>query len=244
MGTIGYGYGSEWHLLRYLGYHRKSLNDAIRASMPDVKAIEWFDFRFNPNARLLDGELKGVEFMVEDEPARVNWPDFWPTLRDSRSNNPPNWDAIALLTLDTNDLCWMLIEAKAHLDEASSSCRAKPAAVGGGREKIDEALNKTKQAIGARPDADWMNGYYQYANRLAVLYHINQHAPPPARLLHICFVGDQNPNANCPQDEDEWGPALEAMEQHLGLTHRSDLEQLVRTLFLPVCGDNDGYGGA
>lgn len=22
MGTIGYGYGSEWHLLRYLGYHQ------------------------------------------------------------------------------------------------------------------------------------------------------------------------------------------------------------------------------
>ena len=29
MGKIGYTYGSEWHLLRYLGYHRNELNRQI-----------------------------------------------------------------------------------------------------------------------------------------------------------------------------------------------------------------------
>lgn len=103
MSTIGYGYGSEWHLLRYLGYHRKALNDSIVDMMPDVEAIKWFDFRFNSNVRFLDGELKGVEFLSENEPARKAWPDFWPTRRDSKSNNPPNWDAVALLSLKSKD---------------------------------------------------------------------------------------------------------------------------------------------
>jgi hypothetical protein len=239
MSVIGYGYGSEWHLLRYLGYHRGALNDAVMGAMPDVKSIEWFDFRFNPRLRLLDAEHKGLEFMAEDEPARVAWGDFWPS-----TGNPPNWDAVALLTLNSNDLCWMLVEAKAHLDEGKSDCHAKPATQGGGRDMIERALQQTKTSIGARPDADWMSGYYQHANRLATLYHIDKHGPPSARLLHLLFVGDTNPNAVCPETGDDWGPTLETMEDHLGLTHQSDLEQHVYTLFLNVCGENAIDGGA
>ena len=29
MADVGYGYGSEWHLLRFLGYHRNVLDSAI-----------------------------------------------------------------------------------------------------------------------------------------------------------------------------------------------------------------------
>jgi hypothetical protein len=236
MGDIGFGYGGEWHLLRYLGRHRKVLDKAIQAEMPDVKAIEWFDFRFAPKAKHFDGELKGVEFLHEDEPAKVHWPEFWP-----RRGNIPNWDAVALLTTNRNELCWLLVEAKANVGELKAPCRAKNE---GGLKKIEEALRLTKIAVGVDPERDWTSNYYQYANRLAVLFHFNHHKPPPARLLHIYFLADSNPKANCPATWQGWGPHLEKCEQCLGLTHRSDLEKSVFSLFLPVCGQNGEFGGA
>jgi len=235
MGELGFGYGGEWHLLRYLGRHRRALDAAVKKTMPDVREIEWFDFRFSPNNGRLDGELRGVEFLMDDEPAKLKWPSFWPS-----RGNVPNWDAVALLTTQSNDLVWMLVEAKAHLGELASSCQAKEA---GGLEVIQTALRETKTAMGVHPARDWINAYYQHANRLAVLHHFNKHGPPSARLLNIYFLGDKNPHAKCPTTWDEWGPALEAREQHLGLNHRSDLEKQVYSMFLPVCGDNSNYGG-
>jgi hypothetical protein len=46
------GYGSERHLLRYLGYHRGALDAAIKQAMGDIREIEWFDFQF-----CADGDL-------------------------------------------------------------------------------------------------------------------------------------------------------------------------------------------
>jgi len=234
MSEIGYGYGSEWHLLRYLGYHRGALDAAVKCLMGDVREIEWFDFRFDPTRKYLDAELKGVEFLMDDESAKQTWPDFWPT-----SGNPPNWDAVGLLTLTTNNLAWLLVEAKAHLNEIDSSCGAKnPGSVA----MIDLALRQTKCACGVAEDRDWITRYYQYANRLAVLYHFNRHAPG-ARLLNIYFTGDHNPNAECPQHPEQWRLALKARDSYLGLAGNSPLEARVYSLFLPVCGQNAGYGG-
>ena len=36
MAEIGYGYGSEWHLMRFMARHRKLLEKAIRESIGDV----------------------------------------------------------------------------------------------------------------------------------------------------------------------------------------------------------------
>ena len=47
MGKIGFTYGSEWHLLRYLGY-RNELNRQIEEVIPakNVKIESWSDFHF------------------------------------------------------------------------------------------------------------------------------------------------------------------------------------------------------
>ena len=52
MGRLGYTYGSEWHLLRFLGYHRNELNRRIEDIIPgdQVKVINWIDFHFLGNA--------------------------------------------------------------------------------------------------------------------------------------------------------------------------------------------------
>lgn len=228
MSEIGYGYGSEWHLLRHLGYHRNQLNDAIKKLMPDVDDIEWFDHRFNPKLKFYDAEWKGLEFMQPDEPGRIAWESFWP-----KSGNQPNWDAVALLRIGP-DLCWMLVEAKAHKAELKSSCKAKSE---GGLDRIADALEETKHAMGVPHEADWLGGYYQYANRLAVLYLLMRENVP-SRLLNMYFTGDCNPNGDCPRNEDDWRPAIVAMKQHLKLTGESDLENHTYEMFLPVCDDN------
>lgn len=66
MGKIGCGYGSEWHLQRYLGRHRELLREEI-LSITGGDDIQWLDFNFsNSNEPLMrDRELKGVEFLDE-----------------------------------------------------------------------------------------------------------------------------------------------------------------------------------
>lgn len=82
-----------------------------------------------------------------------------------------------------------------------------------------------------------MNGYYQYAQRLAVLDHRTRHGVG-ARLLFIYFCGYARPESFvCPQSEDEWGEALNDQEQRLGLPDRHCLSGSIHKLFLPVRGE-------
>lgn len=66
MGKIGYGYGSEWHLLRYLGYHRAYFSEEI-VHIVGGQAVEWLDFPFSSaNAPLQDDrEFVGLEFIAD-----------------------------------------------------------------------------------------------------------------------------------------------------------------------------------
>ncbi len=49
MAEIGHGYGSEWHLLRFLGRHRANLGAAIQRLI-GCDTISWLDFPFDPKA--------------------------------------------------------------------------------------------------------------------------------------------------------------------------------------------------
>lgn len=64
MGRIGFGYGSEWHLLRHLGYHREYLS-LKTLNVTGGRSIEWLDFDFSKeNAPLRDDrEFLGLEFI-------------------------------------------------------------------------------------------------------------------------------------------------------------------------------------
>ncbi len=55
MGDMRFGYGSEWHLLRFLGRHRNYLNQQILKVMGSEGCcrIEWLDFNFSPTRKLL-----------------------------------------------------------------------------------------------------------------------------------------------------------------------------------------------
>ena len=229
MGTIGYGYGSEWHLLRYLGYHRSYLNDQVM-ELIGAHSMEWLDFGFSEVNDPLhyDKEVKGLEF-IQDTDVQKKWQRFWP-----QTGNSQNWDAIGKANIN-GETEWLLVEAKAHVQELNSNCGAKNYS---SLNKIRNALKETIETIGdiSKPTDYWLTPYYQYANRLAVLYFLMHKCSPAvnSRLLFIYFYGDYHEGAICPQSAEEWQSNIQVMKAHLGIDERSQLNQRVHYLFLPV----------
>lgn len=237
MGIMGHGYGSEFHLLRYLGYHRRDLNRAIEQETGG-RVLDWRDFGFHPRGKFphLDAEWKGLEFLGPDmEAVKAAWAGFWP-----QTGNPPNWDAVGLLELDSHTE-FILAEAKAHASEINNDCGASEE---GGLPKIREALAQTVKANGFKADHEkWLNGFYQCANRLATLHFLLQH-DVLSRLVFIYFTGD-DPTLYakpvvCPKNEQEWDGHLQKMYDHLGMPGSGQLKRRVHRLFLPICGPTGG----
>ncbi len=225
MATMGKGYGSECHLLRCLGRHRARLDAAV-GRVISAEFVRWLDYPFDPTNAWPDGEWKGLDFLPDNEPAKKAWADFWP-----QRGNAPNWDAVGYVVVDGQDE-WLLVEAKAHLKEIRSSCTAKPK---GGLRKIRKAMDQTKRVLGVPKDRDWLNRYYQFCNRVAVLQFLASQGVP-ARLLFIYFTGDKgNERRSCPKNEMEWKPALAAQDAHVGLPAGNPLADRIHKLFLPVC---------
>ena len=231
MGKMGDWYGSEFHLLRYLGYHRRDLNSAVEKQIGG-RVSEWLDFAFAGKGKL-DKEWRGVDFVGSTQAVRSAWTKFWP-----QTGNVPNWDAVGRLELNAG-VDYLLIEAKAHVEELQSSCSASKR---GGLDTIREALQATIKSNGFPAKVeDWLSPYYQYANRLAHLHFLLEHAIP-AHLVFIYFCGDDwggktlnnGKRPNCPKNAQGWGTHLNRMYDRLGLRGQSKLEQSVHSVFLRV----------
>ncbi len=174
----------------------------------------------------MDAEWKGLDFLPQEGPTRGQWTEFWP-----QAGRAQNWDAVGQVSVSGREE-WLLVEAKAHLGEIQSSCQASPA---GGLDTIRAAFEATKKALGVQPGRDWLSGYYQFCNRVAVLHFLNSH-DVPARLLFVYFTGDAFPDssADCPADEDGWREALAKQAEHVGLPDQHPLSNRIHKLFLPV----------
>ena len=179
MARIGYGYGSEWHLLRWMGRYRNDLIKKIRevTNKPNSK-IDFLDFHFNPSEKWPDSELKGIEFLLMDHSANRAWEIFWP-----QSGNIPNWDAVGKIT-DILGEEWLLVEAKAHSEELISNCGGKEH---GGLPIIRKAFQTTINQLGITANvSSWLKPYYQYANHLSFLSFLHSQ-DIPSHLLNIYF---------------------------------------------------------
>ncbi len=126
--------------------------------------------------------------------------DFWP-------RGGPQWDALAT----TSDGRVLLCEAKAHVSELRSDCKASSR---DSREQILKSLEKTKVHFGAASDADWATGCYQYANRLAHLYFLRSRGVN-AHLIMIYFTGDRDMRG--PSSTEQWQRAIRRVHDRLGL---------------------------
>jgi len=93
-----------------------------------------------------------------------NW---WP------SGSPqPQWDAIG----KTENGTIILVEAKAHIGETRTSCRASDKS----KMKILDSFKLLHKELEAKTDFDevkdiWLNEYYQTANRLLFLQNLNKY---------------------------------------------------------------------
>jgi hypothetical protein len=224
---IGRGYGSEFHLLRYLGYHRHALKMAVGQVVG--AEVEWYDVPFSPDpSRSYYDEWKGVEFLPAGHPALREWHSFWP----KSPGSAPRWDAVGHLHRPNKD-AFLLVEAKSHTREIISHCRA----TGGDREQIARALEEAKSAFGVRPECDWLSPYYQMCNRLALLAYLHRYGVL-AHLLFVYFTGEETfPKGGgmvCPKSEAEWRQALLPMHDHVGWDAGAPLAAYVHQMYLPM----------
>ena len=179
MAEIGYGYGSEWHLMRFMARHRKLLEKAIRESIGNVKEIEtfdWFDFKFGSSGITSDNELKGLSFLEESKSIKGYIKSDW-----------QSWDAIFKL-----DDTYYLVEAKAHIEEMRGSCSSDEAK---SQEKIKDYICNNLDSLGISIDRDMcLADYYQLANRLATTAFLRNNGID-ARCIYIYFInGYEKPN--------------------------------------------------
>lgn len=67
MAQIGYGYGSEFQLMRFLGHHRNLLENEIKKQIGVEGEIHWLDFGFSNSESCVSGddEIKGLNFLVD-----------------------------------------------------------------------------------------------------------------------------------------------------------------------------------
>jgi hypothetical protein len=93
----------------------------------------------------------------------------------------------------------------------SSTCTAGATSL----RTINTSLESSKLAFDAKQGSDWINGYYQYANRLAHLHFLQKHGVD-ARLVFLYFMGDGEMNG--PRSEAEWRPYIDAAHAHLGIS--------------------------
>jgi hypothetical protein len=229
------GYGSAWHLLRCLGWHREKFTRGISNAI-GVPSIEWLDFPlggsklYSSHAPIRDCEWRRLAF-ADDANLRMEYDGFWPSLGEQQ-----NWDAVGRIT--SGDRQWVLVEAKGHQDEVKFD--GTGAQEHGGRPTIRQSFFETLQACGfneleaTQQAEEWLTGCYQHANRIATLHFLHKHGIQ-AHVVFLYFCGDEHPSGRfCPTDAKQWSPTIEAIDKAPGLRGQSNLENFIHNIFLKI----------
>ena len=177
MAQIGYGYGSEYQLLRFLGHHRHELEKKISDQIGQG-TFDWVDFEYaNPKKSISgDKEITGLGFLEK------LYPDQYQNVVDDyrtyiKKSDWQNWDAVFI----HNGILY-LVEAKAHVGELSS----------GKEEHGDSSKDLILRFFGSQlsrlpVNRVWLQEYYQLANRLATAALLNKHGIK-TKVLYLFFV--------------------------------------------------------
>ena len=212
MAQIGYGYGSEFQLLRFLGHHRNDLEEAIRKAIGDShESFYWFDFDFADREKVISGdsEMCGLSFLKKEIPNISG-------VCDKVKKYPWNfdrwqyWDAVFKL----NDVIYF-VEAKAHKDEIKSGNKKH----GGTHSK--EILEFMKGQFSCATE-EWLKDYYQFANRLSTVSLLNNNGIS-CKLVNIYFVDgyyDREHSINKDTSEDSYRTEIDQELKTLGIDEK------------------------
>jgi hypothetical protein len=200
--------GSLKWIQTLVGEHPAVLEDAVRAAagQPPTWQVSWV----SPLASDAWAEYRDRAFLVRLGLGRLanDLDSFWP-------RGGPQWDGLGR----SSDGGVVLIEAKSHKTELNSSCDASPASLS----LITKSLDSAKAAFGVPSGADWLNGFYQYSNRLAHLHFFQQHSVP-SRLVFVYFVSDQDMGG--PNSPNQWREFLNSVYVRLGFEPSHELPGL------------------
>jgi len=147
--------------------------------------------------------------------------EFWP-------KSGPRWDGLAR----TTDGKLILVEAKAHIDEAVDY-RSKASL--DSLRRIEDRLDEAKSAFLATKEACWHTPLYQMANRLAHLYFLAGINDKDAYLVFIDFANA--PDVPEPASPEEWKGAVRLAYKCLGLKD-SRLARRVATIIVDLKNGN------
>lgn len=205
MAEMALGYGSEYQLLRYLGHHRNAFFQQIQTVLNTKEYIHWLDYPVDLARTSLDGELKGINCFSElsnFDQIKDGWERFWP-----QSGNQQNWDGVFRVKNT-----WYFVEAKANLQEANQTCKAKNS------QSRDIIVSAFEQTCGKKDLAEkWVNSNcYQLANRLAFI-HFCEKMGIKAKLFYVNFINgylkDPGKNVISLQDwKDKWSKEYKTLE--------------------------------
>lgn len=109
-------------------------------------------------------------------PERETLSSFWPS-------GGPQWDGLGR----TSDGTCLLVEAKAHINELYSPATA--ASAESSLVTIRSSLAMARRALCPAVECDWSKQFYQYANRLAHAYFLNDLNAIPTKLMSVYFIG-------------------------------------------------------
>jgi len=235
MAQIGYGYGSEYQLLRFLGHHRRELEHIISEQIGEG-TYEWEDFEYaNPKKVISeDKELTGIDFLKKLYPLQYEEvAEEYKTY--IKKSDWQNWDAVF-----SHNGTLYLVEAKAHISELSS-----------GKEEHGDSSKELilKYFQSQLPDLPvnrvWLQDYYQLANRLATVALLNKHGIK-AKVLYIYFVNGYRKRVlekegrtekifetvNLNATEKQFKKAIAIELQTLGITHDAVSNLLAPSVFI------------
>ena len=230
--------GSEYHLLRFLGRHRNYLNSLILSStninLELDYDMEWLDFGYIKDT-VFDKEPTGIEFLTHGdtkiyENVKKKWIQYWP-----QTGNSQNWDGVIylhpLVPKSKKIEKWVVIEAKARLEELQSK-------TGAGKESrkiIEKAFKETKDYFGIQTKNNWLENYYQLANRLAFL-HFMQLNNVDVTLLNIYFInGWSNDLKKNVTSKKVWEKKIKEEYDYLGINQKA--KNCIQELFVNCNGN-------
>ena len=177
--------GSRKCLQDYMKNDSKQLSDLIILSNQELLMIDNVDLYWkSPIAELnfleyRDNFLEPLGLMKFDNEIR----QFWPA-------NGLQWDGLAVVTKNNKFYGILLIEAKAHPEEAKNQyCKAQS---NESINRIKTSLAFTRETLGIDNKFDdiWFNRHYQFANRLAFMVFLNRELKIPTWLVMVNFVND------------------------------------------------------
>lgn len=219
--------GSQYHLENLVNDSSgKSLSTVIISNTHSLSVYavgqpEWRSPLASENYR----EYMGSDFLglVKLSHLRFSLSDFWP-------RPGPYWDGLATVPGGKGGHGVILVEAKSHFKELSNQSYACGAR-GKGLQRIKASLAIVKRILAVKKNCDWLGRYYQYANRLAHLFWLNEKGVP-VWMVFLYFIGDQEQDG--PGTDFEWRYKLNEMKLEMGLPKRHALSDRIIELFVPV----------